>query len=84
MIETIYEHLGVGIVFQSVKGWKDDQAVIEYLYYFEKEGDPACGSCLKKSPGFFTCQACKIIKYCSKECKEKHYGSHKVFCQEGD
>ena len=83
-IEIVYDALGLGIVFQSGNNWGKEDALIEYLYYFQKLNTKTCAACLKKHPQHYQCKNCCLVNYCSEECKQKHYGNHLVFCQSVD
>ena len=37
-----------------------------------------CGNCMNKKVELRRCTGCKFMKYCSKDCQEKHWASHKV------
>lgn len=78
MVEIIYPHLGLGLVFQG--SYNNEDSPIDYVYVFKKEGS-RCASCLKEAlmGEWFRCE-CDCVAYCSKECKSKHYGTHLMFC----
>ncbi|KIJ13052.1 hypothetical protein PAXINDRAFT_170812 [Paxillus involutus ATCC 200175] len=39
-----------------------------------------CSSCFIARPKLQTCQRCKSVWYCSKECQKKHWPQHKTHC----
>lgn len=45
---------------------------------------PNCAVCKKAEVGdrkLLTCSRCKIIRYCSKDCQERHWPQHKTKCK---
>lgn len=40
-----------------------------------------CAYCGSSSGKLMTCGRCKLIKYCSKDCQEKHWKKHKITCK---
>jgi len=39
-----------------------------------------CSTCFTARPKLQTCQRCKSVWYCSKECQRKHWPQHKTYC----
>ena len=43
----------------------------------------ACKSCAKMEgvTPFKQCSGCKTVRYCSRECQQKHWKNHRILCQ---
>lgn len=40
-----------------------------------------CGKCGTSKPNMPHCTACKSVSYCSKDCQQKHWSTHKTVCK---
>ena len=63
MMEIIYPHLGLGLVFRG--SWSDEASAIEYCYWFEGEEREFCGGCGKGMERAFWECGCGWVSYCS-------------------
>ena len=50
MMEIIYPHLGLGLVFQGM--WSNEMSLIEYVYIYKPEGEWHCAGCSKQSHSY--------------------------------
>ena len=63
MMEVIYPHLGLGLVFQGM--WSNELSLIDYAYVYQKEGNNCCAGCAQNKNTFFFACRCKLVQYCS-------------------
>jgi hypothetical protein len=43
--------------------------------------DSVCAACGKSGDGLKACVACKTVKYCNRDCQQKHWSAHKQECK---
>jgi hypothetical protein len=71
------------VAFYSKKSsteWKHGKTHL-LVFTFEPRDKSTCEECGKQDYGYKKCSSCKVTRYCSEECQQKHWKAHKPQCK---